>query len=62
MDLNNPAINELTKERKDEMFYLIARFAMQMCKRAANAQEETIHGLKVLVGKRSRLFGLDEEV
>ena len=55
-------VRELAEEREAEMFGLVVRFAMWVCKRAAHAQEETTPGLKFSSGKCSRLSRLDEEV
>ena len=41
---------------------LVTRFEMRMPKRAANAQEGTTPGLKVLGGKRSKLSRFNVEV
>ena len=62
VDWTNLVISESSEERKVKMSCLISRFAVHMCKRASNAQEETLPSLEVLGGKRSRPFGLDEEV
>ena len=54
--------SESTEEREVEMSGLVAGFATRMCKRVANAQEETTPALEVPSGKRSRPFGLDEKI
>ena len=62
VDLTNPTVSESTEERESEMSGLVTGFAMSRRKRAANAQEETTLGLKVLGGKRSKPSRFDEEV
>ena len=44
------------------MFGLLAGFAMRMCKRDANAQEETTPSLEVPSDKCSKLSRIDEKV
>ena len=62
MDWTNLTVSESVEEREVEMSSLVAGFTMRMHKRDASAQEETTPDLKVPSDKRSRLFGLDEEV
>ena len=62
VDWTNPTVSESTEERETEMFGLVVRFSMRMLKRAANTQGETSSGLEVPGEKRSKRFGLDEEV
>ena len=61
MDLMDPIVSELAKEREDDMSSLAAEFAAQMRKRVAISQGETIPGFEVLGDKRLKWSSPNEE-